>query len=188
MSAGGDTTLVPVLNSGATIVPYEHGGTICFTVDAPVPGKGLRRTRVTPTERPSMHRFLTSAALAPSAGSISVAAEDIGDLCAAALLVDPAVAPERLEFRTSLQAPEAVTDAPRALQGNPRVRLASADTAAPSAPEAWARVPRADSPFVAWVEDPVRDLVFCFWLTRDEAETVRGLDEGSRSPAKAARR
>ena len=135
-----------------------------------------------------MHRFLTSAALAPSAGSISVAAEDIGDLCAAALLVDPAVAPERLEFRTSLQAPEAVTDAPRALQSNPRVRLASADTAAPSAPEAWARVPRADSPFVAWVEDPVRELVFCFWLTRDEAETVRGLDEGSRSPAKVERR
>jgi hypothetical protein len=173
-----------VFNRCARIVPVDSEGELSFLVDAPVPRSGLRRTFVSPTSAPGAHRFLLRASAGAESASIVVQEDEVDDVYATGLLVAPEDTPEPISFAVPLTPPprERAPADPGPLAVNPDMCVQSAAQAPPPAEEEWASCRFVRDGTVAWAADPVRELPFCHWLEPAEAETVRGLLDGTVSP------
>src|SRR5438045_1326624 len=155
-----------VVNSGARIQALVRNGKVDISVEAAIPGRGIRRTTLSEERQPEVVAFLRRVGTATEAEFNLFSEQEIDLLREFGILVPEPDAPGTIPLDLTLRKREAPQAAPQVLIEDLQKNL----------PNIPLRIPEGGR--VIWVRDAVRDVWFPNVLDRRQLEGVQRLMNG----------
>jgi len=165
----------------------EGDAVVGVDLRAPVPGEGLRATRVDAATQAPLFEWLLALRERAPAGRLTLAAEAAARLCSAGVLLPRTRLPRRVRYACFIDRHAGPMALPPALAAtsrerwmvNPTLRVFSG-TGSFAAPGPLA--PLADAPALAWQRCARTGMAFAYWLGEEDAETLYLLAAQRRRP------